>query len=57
MTSLLRQLLWSRDGGTAIEYGLVAMLVSVSFIAGAILLGNEVGNLFNDVGSEVESAR
>ncbi len=53
---LLRRLLLSEDGGTALEYGIIAVLVSVSFIAAATLVGNEVGAIFNDVGDEVSNS-
>lgn len=56
MGILLKQLLKSESGGTAIEYGMIGLLISVSFIGAAMFLGNEVGELFNDVGSEVDSA-
>lgn len=55
MPNLLRRLLRSESGGTAIEYGLIAMLISVSIIAGAFVIGNEVGNMYNDIGSDVGS--
>lgn len=38
---------WSDTrGATAIEYGLIAALISVMLIAGAMVVGNTVGNLF-----------
>ncbi len=56
MSDVMYRFLRSKSGTTAVEYGVIAMLISVSFIAGALLIGNEVGNMFNDVGSDVAGA-
>ena len=56
MANSLRRLLSSEHGGMAVEYALIAALISLSLIAGAIVTGNEVGNMFNDVGSELVKA-
>ncbi len=53
MADLIRGFLQSESGSTAIEYAVVGVLISVSIIAGATLVGNEVGSLFGDVSSEV----
>lgn len=37
------------DGATAIEYGLIAGLVSIIIIAGLTLLGTDLSNMFNQV--------
>jgi pilus assembly protein Flp/PilA len=37
------------SGATAIEYGLIAALISVGIIAAASLLGNNLGDLFNGI--------
>jgi len=44
------------SGATAIEYGLIAALISVAIIAGATLLGNQLGALFTGIGGELENA-
>jgi pilus assembly protein Flp/PilA len=41
------------SGATAIEYGLIAALVAVGIIAGASLLGNNLGTLFNSIGNRL----
>ncbi|MBJ6988800.1 MULTISPECIES: Flp family type IVb pilin [unclassified Devosia] len=41
------------SGATAIEYGLIAALVAVGIIAGASLLGNNLGSLFNNIGGRL----
>jgi pilus assembly protein Flp/PilA len=41
------------SGATAIEYGLIAALISVGIILAASTLGNNLGNLFNDIGNQL----
>ena len=44
------------SGATAIEYGLIAALVSVAAIAALRGMGNSLNNLFNLVSGELQSA-
>ena len=37
------------SGATAIEYGLIAALISVGIILAATALGTNLGNLFNGI--------
>jgi pilus assembly protein Flp/PilA len=37
------------SGATAIEYGLIAALISVAIITAVSLLGGNLGNLFNGI--------
>ena len=37
------------EGVTAIEYGLIAALISVFIIAGATLIGPELDRIFNQI--------
>lgn len=37
------------SGATAIEYGLIAALISVGIIAAATALGGSLGDLFNNI--------
>jgi pilus assembly protein Flp/PilA len=46
MVRNLRQLLRAEDGATAIEYGLIAALVSITLVAVLTLLGSELESLF-----------
>ncbi|MBB4185797.1 Flp family type IVb pilin [Sinorhizobium terangae] len=46
----------SRDGATAIEYGLVAALISVGLLIGLESLSDSLLGLFNHVSDTVESA-
>jgi pilus assembly protein Flp/PilA len=43
-------------GATAIEYGLIAALISVVIIAALQLTGNSLKNVFNNVGGTLSSA-
>ena len=44
------------EGATAIEYGLIAALVSVAAIGALTAMGNSLGTMFNMVSSELSSA-
>jgi len=44
------------SGATAIEYGLIAALISVALIAGATIMGNQLSGLFNTIGGELTDA-
>lgn len=56
MPTLFSRFLHCKSGATAIEYGLIGTLISVSIIAGALLVGNEVGNIYSDLGSDMSNA-
>lgn len=45
------------SGATAIEYGLIAALISVAAILAMTTLGQTLGNTFNTVSSSMSSAR
>ena len=44
------------SGATAIEYGLIAALISVGIIAAATTLGNGLGNLFTGIGNKLSNS-
>ncbi len=44
-----------RRGGTAIEYALVASLISIAAIGAMSSLGNEVDTLFNNVANHLDN--
>jgi len=44
------------DGATAIEYGLIAALVSVAAIGALTAMGDSLSTMFNMVSSELASA-
>jgi Flp pilus assembly protein, pilin Flp len=41
------------SGATAIEYGLIAALISVAIITAASLLGGNLGTLFNGIANRL----
>lgn len=43
------------SGATAIEYGLIAALISVGIILAATALGDSLGNLFNGIANTLSS--
>lgn len=43
------------SGATAIEYGLIAALISVGIIAGATSLGTNLGTLFTNLGTKFKN--
>ncbi len=46
----------SKKGATAIEYGLIAALIAVAAIAAMGSIGNNLGNTFNEVSNELQTA-
>ena len=44
------------SGATAIEYGLIAALVSVAAIGAMGAMGNSLGNIFNEVSSKLDDS-
>ncbi|MBB4009656.1 Flp family type IVb pilin [Allorhizobium taibaishanense] len=44
----------NESGATAIEYGLIAALISVALVAGATSLGTSIGTTFNNVGTQMD---
>ncbi len=44
------------SGATAIEYGLIAALISVGIIAAATTLGDGMSNLFTGIGGKLEAS-
>jgi pilus assembly protein Flp/PilA len=43
----------NQDGATAIEYGLIAALVSIAIIAGLTLVGTDIANSVNIVSNSL----
>ncbi len=56
MTSTLTQFLTDESGATAIEYGLIAALVSVAAIGALTALGGSLNTMFQTVSSAVSTA-
>jgi len=53
---MLRQFLQDESGATAIEYGLIAALISVALITGARSIGEGIDNQFSVAATEVSKA-
>jgi pilus assembly protein Flp/PilA len=47
MSAIFARFMKDESGATAIEYGLIAALISVALITGAGALGNALDNQFN----------
>ena len=56
MTKLLSRFLKEQSGATAIEYGLIAALISVALVAGATTLGNQLNATFAGLGTKLSTA-
>jgi pilus assembly protein Flp/PilA len=53
---MLKAILKDEEGATAIEYGLIAALISVTIIAGATSLGTELGNTLTRIKDDISGA-
>lgn len=56
MLALVKKFSRDESGATAIEYGLIAALVSMAAIASLRGLGESLSNLFNAVSGEISNA-
>lgn len=56
IVGLIREVLTDESGATAIEYGLIASLVSVASIAAFDSMGSSVRDMFNQVADRLEEA-
>ncbi len=56
-TKMFAKFLRDESGATAIEYGLIAALVSIAAIVAMGAMGNELGDMFNTVASELDNAQ
>ncbi|MGH6898567.1 MAG: Flp family type IVb pilin [Geminicoccaceae bacterium] len=54
--SMFRRFVKDDSGATAIEYGLIAALVSVAIIAALGLLGDNLSLTFNEVATQLGTA-
>jgi pilus assembly protein Flp/PilA len=50
MFNMILQFVREEEGATAIEYGLLAVLIAIAFSVGANLVGVNLNNLLNRVG-------
>ncbi|HEX6840055.1 MAG TPA: Flp family type IVb pilin [Stellaceae bacterium] len=56
MRNFLTKLLSDREGATAIEYGLIAALISVVIIAAVTIVGTQLSAVFNSIGNALTKA-
>jgi len=56
MTKLVSRFLKDESGATAIEYGLIAALISVALITGATALGSRLNNVFTGLSTSMSDA-
>ncbi|MDZ4777082.1 MAG: Flp family type IVb pilin [Alphaproteobacteria bacterium] len=56
MMNKIRNLLKSKDGATAIEYGLIAALIGVVIISAVTALGTGIEAKFMDIDTAIRSA-
>ncbi len=56
MSKIFARFLKDESGATAIEYGLIAALISVALIAGATTLGNNLSTTFNSISTKMSTA-
>ncbi|MGO7211949.1 Flp family type IVb pilin [Rhizobium ruizarguesonis] len=56
MTKLFSRFLKDESGATAIEYGLIAALISVALVTGATTLGGKLNSTFSALGTKLDTA-
>ncbi len=56
MRNFMTKLLSDRDGATAIEYGLIAALISVVIITAVTLVGSNLKGVFNSIATALSTA-
>jgi len=54
--NIVTRFLKDESGATAIEYGLIAALISVGIIAAATTLGSGLSNLFTGIGGRLDTS-
>lgn len=54
MSKIFARFLKNESGATAIEYGLIAALISVALITGASTLGGALDNQFTQIAGELD---
>ena len=56
MTRIFARLLNDESGATAIEYGLIAALISVVIIGAVTLVGTNLSSVFNSIATSLQAA-
>ena len=55
MSKIFARLMKDESGATAIEYGLIAALISVALIGGATTLGDKLGEQFTFLSGKLKT--
>ena len=55
MSKFFARFIRDESGATAIEYGLIAALISVALIAGASTLGTSLNNTFDAIAGKMDN--
>ena len=55
MTKIFARFFKDESGATAIEYGLIAALISVALITGASTLGNSLNTTFTGISTKLNA--
>lgn len=55
MTKIFARFMKDESGATAIEYGLIAALISVAIITGASSVGTKLGTMFTNIGTKINT--
>lgn len=56
MSKIFARFMKDESGATAIEYGLIAALISVALIAGATTLGGVLNTTFRNISDKMNTA-
>jgi pilus assembly protein Flp/PilA len=56
MSAIFTRFMKDESGATAIEYGLIAALISVALITGATALGNALNSQFQSLSTKLNAA-
>lgn len=56
MTNIFARFFKDESGATAIEYGLIAALIALAIVTAAGTLGDNLGTMFENIGTEIGGA-
>jgi len=56
MLTMFKKYFKQEDGATAIEYGLIAGLLSLLIVAGLVIAGPELESIFTNIGTSLQDA-
>ncbi|WP_350336043.1 Flp family type IVb pilin [Coralliovum pocilloporae] len=56
MTKFLARFANDESGATAVEYGLIAALISIAIIAGTEIVGTQINATFDNIGAKVQAS-